>query len=56
VPRSRDMAIFVSTDRQTDRQTIALPLAAHARPRGKYCYNIMPLVIILLNCAHNALL
>jgi hypothetical protein len=37
VPRSRDMAIFLSTDRQTDRQTdkpIALSLAAHARTRG----------------------
>jgi hypothetical protein len=38
VPRSRDMAIFVSTDRQTDGQTdkpIALPLAAHARTQGE---------------------
>jgi hypothetical protein len=43
VPRSRDMAIFVSTDRQTDKP-IALPLAAHARTRGKYCC-LYPLII-----------
>ena len=30
MPRSRDLGIFVLTDRQTDRQMIALPLAAHA--------------------------